>query len=275
LLRRFNLENEEQTMKYSRNILLFFTLFFISALGFTMFFSDKAWAVAKSHEYGDVEMSQAGQNKSVMPVIFRHWTHRDKYTCRLCHVDLEFAQVAGGTGILEEDNRDGRYCGTCHNGKLAFAVTSCARCHPKNQSEKKDLDRKAKEDFFKLKKILPPARYGNKIDWIMAENSEKIKLIDSLPGITMPQQNMVINRRDEPRTPSLPGLPGIVFSHSKHVVWSGCGMCHPEPYALEAGKTAMTMKEIISGKYCGRCHGTVAFPINDCSLCHSKPVTLK
>jgi len=79
-------------MKHSCKILLLFTLFFISALGLTLFFSDKAMAIAKSHEYGDVEMSQAGQNKSVTPVTFRHWTHRDKYTCRLCHVDLEFAQ---------------------------------------------------------------------------------------------------------------------------------------------------------------------------------------
>lgn len=262
-------------MNYSHKKFLFFTLFFISALSLTVSFSDTALAVAKSHKYGDVEMSQPEQNKSVLPVIFRHSTHRDKYTCRLCHVDLEFAQVAGGTGVIEDDNRDGRYCGACHNGKQAFEITLCAKCHPKNQTERQELDRKGKEDFFKAKKILPPARYGNKIDWIMAENTGKIKLQDSLPGITMPQQDMVVNRRDEPRTPSLAGLPGIIFSHSKHVVWNGCGMCHPEPYALEAGKTKMTMKEIISGKYCGRCHGTVAFPINDCSLCHSKPVTLK
>jgi hypothetical protein len=29
--------------------------------------------------------------------FFRHWLHRSKYTCRLCHVDIGFAMEAGGT----------------------------------------------------------------------------------------------------------------------------------------------------------------------------------
>ncbi len=45
---------------------------------------------APTHEYGDVVMGKASMEIG-LPVIFRHWTHRDKYTCRLCHVDLEFS----------------------------------------------------------------------------------------------------------------------------------------------------------------------------------------
>jgi c(7)-type cytochrome triheme protein len=237
--------------------------------------ADDVAAAAKSHQYGDVEMGQFSKDNQVRPVTFRHWTHRDKYTCRLCHVDIEFSQIPGETGVLEEDNRDGRYCGVCHNGKDTFAVKECSKCHPKDKNHQKESIRQAKKSFFKFRKTMPPSMYGNKIDWMKAESEGKINPIDSLPGVSFDQGTMVINRRDEPRTPKLPGLPDIIFSHSKHVVWNGCGMCHPESFAIETGKTEMTMKEIIAGKFCGRCHGTVAFPINDCSRCHSKQVSLK
>ena len=237
--------------------------------------ADKAGAAPKSHQYGDVEMGEYSKKNPVMPVTFRHWTHRDKYTCRLCHVDIEFSQYPGETGILEEDNRDGRYCGVCHNGKEAFAVKECSKCHPKDRNHNKEVERQAKKAFFKFKKSMPPSMYGNKIDWMKAESDGKINPKDSMPGVSFDQPNMIINRRDEPRSPKLPGLPDIIFSHSKHVVWNGCGMCHPESFAIETGKTEMTMKEIIAGEFCGRCHGTVAFPLNDCSRCHSKPVSLK
>jgi c(7)-type cytochrome triheme protein len=33
----------------------------------------------------------------------------------------------------------------------------------------------------------------------------------------------------------------------------------------------MTMVGIAEGKWCGRCHGKVAFPLTDCQRCHVKP----
>jgi len=249
------------------------TLFIISFFLFTM--ADNAAAMQKSYQYGNVKMGQSGENDSVAPVTFQHWTHRDKYTCRLCHVDLEFSQYPGETQVLEEDNREGRYCGACHNGKEAFDIKTCDECHAKTDAEQKLSARQAKKDFYKFKKTMPPATYGNKINWMKAEDQGKIKLKDTLPGISFVQNASMINNRDEPRKPKLPGLPDIIFSHSKHVVWNGCGMCHPDSFTIETGKTPMTMKEIIAGKFCGRCHGTVAFPLNDCLRCHSKPVTLK
>jgi c(7)-type cytochrome triheme protein len=69
-------------------------------------------------------------------------------------------------------------------------------------------------------------------------------------------------------------LPDIIFSHQKHVTWNGCGMCHPQPFELKNGTTDINMQQIIDGKLCGDCHGTVAFQINDCALCHSTTVNL-
>lgn len=252
-----------------RSVIYIFWVIFLA-----VFFSPQALLAAsqKSHEYGDVVMGQSGKAGGSVAVTFRHWSHRAKFTCRLCHVDIEFAQEANETGVMEDDNRDGRYCGTCHNGKDAFSIEKCTQCHPRDSQAEKELNREAKKLFFKFKKGMPPAKYGNKIDWMKAEQEGKIAPKDFLPGVSFPDKDGMSNMRDEPRSPSLPGLPDIIFSHSKHVVWAGCGMCHPDRFALQTGKTNMNMKQIVDGEFCGRCHGTVAFPLNDCGRCHSKPV---
>jgi len=226
----------------------------------------------KSHEYGNVVLDKMVKDKGQMPVVFRHWTHRAKHSCRLCHVDIEFG-MDGETEIFEEDNKEGRFCGVCHNGTEAFIISQCSRCHPKDSKDAKAMERKAKKTFFDLKKKMPQAMYGNKIDWTMAEDDGVITVKDYIEGVSFEPEKLMSNVRNEPVSPKLPDLPGIIFSHKKHVVWNGCGMCHPEHFALENGKTNMSMKDITDGKFCGICHGSVAFPINNCNNCHSEPVS--
>ena len=72
------------------------------------------------HEYGNVVLNKLSEKSAMRPVVFNHWLHRSKYSCRLCHEDLKFAMKANGTGITEEASRNGQYCGACHNGKEAF-----------------------------------------------------------------------------------------------------------------------------------------------------------
>ena len=67
-------------------------------------------------EYGKVILdnhSKAGPGA----VVFDHWLHRSKFTCRLCHVDIGFAMQADATGINASTNREGFHCGACHDGK--------------------------------------------------------------------------------------------------------------------------------------------------------------
>ena len=70
-------------------------------------------------EYGKVILdnySSAGPG----PVVFDHWLHRSMFTCRVCHVDVGFAMEAKATGINASSNREGFYCGACHDGKKLF-----------------------------------------------------------------------------------------------------------------------------------------------------------
>ena len=72
--------------------------------------------------------------KPVRAVIFEHKFHLGKkFECQSCHPDI-FAQKAGE--VEEKDDftmasfNQGKYCGKCHDGTLAFSVnTKCNWCH--------------------------------------------------------------------------------------------------------------------------------------------------
>lgn len=131
--------------------------------------------VPRPDEFGNVSMNNFSQaNRTpIAPVVFKHWLHRTKYTCRLCHVDIGFSMEANGTKVREADNQGGMYCGTCHNGKEAFGprgkseagkeVENCDRCH----SAGKEVE--FKYVFAKVVAGFPRARFGNRVDWMAAE----------------------------------------------------------------------------------------------------------
>ena len=229
----------------------------------------------KLHEYGNVVINNYSTEKNIAPVVFKHWLHRTRYTCRLCHVDIGFAMKAGETEVTEADNRMGLYCGACHNGKEAFGntaktssgtvVETCDRCHSfgKNAS--------SKNDFYAFRKQFPPERFGNGIDWLKSEDQKLIVLKDHLEGVSIKRFKI-----QEPKEFDLKAeednMPDIIFSHKKHTVWNGCELCHPEIFGVKKDSVPYSMQEIFNGQYCGVCHGTVAFPNIDCQRCHTKAV---
>jgi len=229
----------------------------------------------KLHEYGNVVLNNFSRKQEMAPVVFKHWLHRTKYTCRLCHVDIGFAMLAGATGITEADNNMGMYCGACHDGESVFGaketnssgitVSNCERCH----SYGKNVE--FKYEFYEFRKQFPPDRFGNGIDWLTSEDENLLTLKDHLEGVSIS-----ISKIQEPKEFDLsakqPNMPDIIFSHKKHTVWNGCELCHPEIFGIKKDSVPYSMEEIFSGEYCGVCHGTVAFPNIDCQRCHTKPV---
>lgn len=64
----------------------------------------------------------------------------------------------------------------------------------------------------------------------------------------------------------------VLFPHGMHTYWVGCDSCHPKPFSKERGSNKFNMQDIVDGKYCGKCHGKVAFPpgtYKNCRRCHS------
>jgi len=235
--------------------------------------------IPRPEAYGRVVMDSFSTKAHVAPVVFDHWVHRMRYTCRLCHVDLGFTMRAGETGVREADNRHGLYCGACHNGKEAFGwerqerkglttqrVKQCDRCHSVGKLVT------PKQELYAVTKRMPKSAYGNHIDWLAAEAKGLIHLKDALPGITRVRKpiryagEVTLHAREF-------DMPEIIFSHTKHAVWNGCEMCHPDIFGVERGATKFTMQEVFDGRYCGACHGKVSFPVDfDCRLCHTKDV---
>ena len=96
-------------------------------------------------KFGNILIKRTSEQAGVKPATFSHWLHRQKFTCRVCHFELEFNMRANTTEITEAANRAGRYCGTsaCHDGKTAFGHerAHCEKCHGGNtiKGEKSSL----------------------------------------------------------------------------------------------------------------------------------------
>jgi c(7)-type cytochrome triheme protein len=69
------------------------------------------------------------------------------------------------------------------------------------------------------------------------------------------------------------GAGKVVFDGKVHAQ-AKCNECHPAVFKMKKGSTAMTMKDMETGKFCGFCHnGTKAFGVKDaaqCGKCHKK-----
>lgn len=232
-------------------------------------------------DYGRVVIANYSERAGLAPVVFDHWVHRSQFTCRLCHVDIGFAMKAGQTNIRAADNMRGFYCGTCHNGKMRVGdravFDSCAkvileqgktcdRCHSQGKNPKREYD------FYAYTEKFPKERFGNGINWEKAETDGLIHLKDFIEGVSIKRKELKMPK-DFELNPKVQQMPEIVFSHKKHTVWNGCEVCHPEIFVgVKRGETKYSMPEIFNGKYCGVCHGAVAFPLLDCQRCHTKQV---
>ena len=116
---------------------------------------------------------------------------------------------------------------------------------------------------------LPPDTAGNQVRWVKAlrdgyieprtniHPETKVKLLD---------QDIIMKRTGSANY--------VRFPHLVHTEWLDCGNCHDRIFAEKAGATPVTMLAILSGEYCGRCHGAVAFPSTECGRCRSVPVDL-
>jgi c(7)-type cytochrome triheme protein len=86
-------------------------------------------AVPVASEYADVVIDRASTKNGVRPVVFPHWFHRMRFRCKVCHSELGFKMRAGANVIQMGDIIEGRFCGMCHNGQIAWSADRCDLCH--------------------------------------------------------------------------------------------------------------------------------------------------
>jgi c(7)-type cytochrome triheme protein len=114
---------------------------------------------------------------------------------------------------------------------------------------------------------LPKDKYGL-VDWakLVRENIIKPKPsldpnADEMPPLKM---DVVIPAKGD-------FVNDVLYPHEMHTYWLKCEVCHPKIFVPAKGQNNMTMVGIVQGKWCGRCHGKVAFPLTDCNRCHTVP----
>lgn len=72
--------------------------------------------------------------------LFSHWDH-DTFTCVSCHPST-FPQRK--VGFTHDDMNQGRFCGSCHDGRTAFGPkdkgVECETCHVPTKKREIDED---------------------------------------------------------------------------------------------------------------------------------------
>ena len=111
---------------------------------------------------------------------------------------------------------------------------------------------------------LPEDTAGNLVDWIQAYDEEAIAPRPRRSGegeIRIRDTNILMKTTGSAAY--------VLFPHRAHTQWLACENCHDAMFRREVGTTPFTMMDILQGRYCGRCHGAVAFPLTECNRCHS------
>ncbi|HEX6829167.1 MAG TPA: c(7)-type cytochrome triheme domain-containing protein [Burkholderiales bacterium] len=113
---------------------------------------------------------------------------------------------------------------------------------------------------------LAPDAAGNKVRWVQALDHKEIE----------PRTNIFpdtrVNVLDLDNYLDIGGsMPAVKFPHRQHTLWLDCANCHEHLFKSKAGANKLSMAKILDGDQCGLCHGAVAFPLTECSRCHSTP----
>lgn len=231
--------------------------------------------VLKEHE---VQMTAEGLN----PVIFPHWLHRIWFQCKVCHQDI-FVMKLRGNDINKARIFEGKQCGVCHNGKVAFGPQAdCTRCHNAGKPEAESLYDMTKINHSMVKEVatsigaewnpenlpngvVPLDRFGY-IKWLELKEKKVFNPINSLSKDVKEEirDNQIFFESTSP------AVNNVLFDHKIHSTWIQCSSCHPAIFIDKLGQNSMKMTDMAAGKFCGHCHGRVSFTFADCLRCHNQ-----
>ncbi|MBI1819605.1 MAG: cytochrome c3 family protein [Nitrospirae bacterium] len=165
---------------------------------------------------------------------------------------------------------------------LPLLITGLLSCvHPETAPSDRQQDlEKLVEKSTQQKETLSEDAHPLAFDYLPKAKQGYVDWVEALrQGIIHPRENLT----GDPNVPTMPPLdfniifqakgdiPDVVYPHRPHTEWLDCRNCHPGIFKMQAGSNPVTMEKIIQGEFCGRCHGKVAFPLSDCTRCHSKP----
>ncbi len=112
---------------------------------------------------------------------------------------------------------------------------------------------------------LPAHESGNRVLWAKALDRGAINprraIKPSEAKVQVLDLDILMNLRG--------GMPIVRFPHRIHTQWLACDNCHEQLFKSQIGANKLSMYMMLQGEQCGLCHGSVAFPLTQCSFCHS------
>jgi len=218
-------------------------------------------------------------------VVFSHKAHiRQKAMandCKACHDGIY--NIRNKARFTMADMEKGKSCGACHNGKQAFPLKECARCH------------QIKEITYQVK-ATGPTRFSHARHLAAATptcGTCHPKLFSAGPN---KHSTMADMRRGKSCGACHDGTKAFGidscttchpvkeiifkvkqtgptrFSHTQHIKANQCGACHTRLYPTKRQARPVSMAQMEKGMSCGACHtGKGAFPLKNCTACHPAP----
>lgn len=222
-------------------------------------------------------------------VVFSHGNHLNKKgltnNCQACH-DALFDLKKKKQHSMAEMGK-GKSCGACHDGKKAFSLGECARCHQTKEIVYNVKATGATGFSHKLHlaksadcSVCHPSVFaaGHNKRFTMEDmkkgkscgachNGKKTFSIETCAKCH-PVKEITFEVKQTGPT---------LFSHKKHIEVADCDTCHPKLYSPNQKNKPVGMAAMAKGKSCGACHnGKKAFGIDTCATCHPvKEITYK
>lgn len=221
------------------------------------------------------------KTKSAGKVVFSHKDHIKQSgmsnNCNACH-DSIYA-IKKKVRYTMADMEKGKSCGACHNGKKAFELKACIRCHqvkeitynvkatgPTHFSHKKHLS--STPDCNSCHPALFAAGPNKRVTMSeMYQGKSCGACHDGKKAFTIRNCSSCHPVKDLKFTIGSVGT--VAFSHAKHADTLSCDKCHTKLYPTARTKGRVSMAEMYKGKSCGACHdGKQTFDIKSCGSCH-------
>ena len=219
------------------------------------------------------------KTKELGPVLFSHNVHitvgKQKNDCRACHDKL--FDMKHPVRHTMADMGQGKSCGACHDGKSAFPLATCAKCHPvKNiaRGSKGSVpvvfthqEHAARQSCSVCHPAIFAAGKNRSVGMAAMEKGKSCGAChDGGKAFALNECARCHTIKDISFKVRETGP--VAFTHKAHAERQKCSLCHPKIYTYAKSKR-VGMAAMIEGRSCGACHnGKAVFALGECSRCH-------
>ena len=219
------------------------------------------------------------RTKEVGTVVFSHNNHirtgRQKNECKACHDGI--FDIRRPVRHTMSDMERGKSCGACHDGKGAFPLSACLRCHVVGNLTIKvkgtgslaftHREHAARQPCTACHPAIFKAGRNRPVGMAAMVKGKSCGACHN-GGTAFPVADCSRCHAVSDITFKVRETGPVTFTHTAHAGRQSCRECHPKIYRYtRAGHVGMAAME--QGKSCGACHnGAAAFAVSDCARCH-------